>query len=82
MRGRDQSAEVKAAGEERLAVLTRGSLPKMTLSGIVPDRLTNRLVLRTRAPRREEGEEDVDDAVEISSSDFFDPIERPYYFLG
>ena len=54
----------------------------MTLSGIVPDRLTNRLVLRTRAPRREEGEEDVDDAVESSSSDFFDPIERPYYFLG
>ena len=52
------------------------------LSGLVPGRLMNRLVLRTYALRSEEGEEDVDDAVEISSSDFFDPIERPYYFLG
>jgi len=54
----------------------------MTLSGLVPGILTNRLGLRTRPPRCEKGEEVGDDAVESSSSDFFDPIERPYYFLG
>ena len=33
-----------------------GRPQKMTLSGLVPGRLTNRLVLRTRAPRGEEVE--------------------------
>ena len=56
------------------------SNPQLTLSGLVPGILTNRLALRTRPPRCEKGEEVGDDAVEISSSDFFDPIERPYYF--
>ena len=42
-------------------------LPQMTLSGLVPGRLTNRLGLRARAPRREESEEvgDVDGAVVV-----------------
>ncbi len=36
--------------------------PQLSLSGLVPGILTNRLALRTRAPCREEGEEggDVD----------------------
>ena len=41
------------------------------LSGLVPGRLTNRLALRTRAPRREQGEEvgDVDLTVAVDVSD-------------
>ena len=33
------------------------SNPQLTLSGLVPGRLANRFALRTRALRREEGEE-------------------------
>ena len=69
----------------RIAQLFRGMALSMMLAGVSRGNmgmLGNGLALRTYALRSEEGEEDVDDAVEISSSDFFDPTERPYYFLG
>ena len=62
----------------------RATPPKLTLSGLVPGRLTNRRALRTRTPRREEVRQvgDVDDPIEIGSAEDFVSIKPPHDLFG